>query len=241
MGRKRQAGMIVVHGFGPYFGMPEGSPFVMKTMVHLKLAGLDFEQRATGIKGSPTGKVPYIEDEGETIADSELIRRHIERKYLVDLDASLGPRRRAVAWSIGRMAEEHLYFALVDLRWRDDRNFAAGPAHFFDKLPAVVRPLVRRFGRARMIKTLHLQGTSRLSRADVEANAARDVDALAGLLSGKPFLMGDNPTAVDGFVYGVLASLLVPVFETELRHRVESHANLKDYVARVSGRFFHDP
>ena len=27
----------MVHGFGPYFGMPDGSPFVMKTMIQLKM------------------------------------------------------------------------------------------------------------------------------------------------------------------------------------------------------------
>jgi glutathione S-transferase len=230
--------VIIVHGFGAHFGMPDGSPFVMKTMIQLALAGLDYEHRASGVAGAPTGKVPYIEDDGETIADSTLIRGHIERKYNVDLDASLTSRQRAIAWSIEKMAEEHLYFALIDLRWRNDPNFEAGPAHFFDRLPALVRPLVRRIGRSRMKKTLHLQGTSRLSRAAVEENAGKDIDAIATLLGQSPYLMGDAATAVDGFIYGILANLRVPIFETELRRRIESHANLTAYVARISNRFF---
>src|SRR5690349_13747820 len=33
---------IVVHGFGPFFGAPDSSPFVIKTMMLLKLAGLPY-------------------------------------------------------------------------------------------------------------------------------------------------------------------------------------------------------
>jgi glutathione S-transferase len=230
--------MIIVHGFGAYFEMPDGSPFVMKTMIQLKLAGLAYQHRASGIARAPRGKVPYIEDDGEIIADSALIRRHIERKYRVDLDAGLTPEQRAVAWSIGKMAEEHLYFALIDLRWRDDSNFEAGPAHFFDRLPTLLRPLVRRVGRARMIRTLHLQGTGRLSRDEVDDDAVRDIDSIATLLARNQYMMGDAATAADGFIYGVLANLLVPVFETRLRERIESQANLTAYVDRMATRFF---
>ncbi len=230
--------MIIVHGFGPYFGMPDGSPFVMKTMIQLKLAGLEYEHRASGVAKAPKGKVPYIDDNGEIIADSSLIRRHIESKYNVDLDAGLTSEQRAMAWAVEKMAEEHLYFALIDLRWRDDRNFEAGPAHFFDRLPALLCPLVQRIGRARMQKTLYLQGTSRLSRTSVEQNAGTDIDAIAVLLDKKPYLMGDDPTAVDGFIYGVLSNLLVPIFETELRQRIETHSNLTSYVERISNEFF---
>jgi glutathione S-transferase len=230
--------VIILHGFGPYFGLPEASPFVTKTMIQLALAGLEYEHRASGVAGAPAGKVPYIEDEGEVITDSTLIRRHIERKYELDLDAGLTPELRAAAWSIEKMAEDHLYFALIDLRWRDDRNFETGPAHFFDRVPMLLRPLVRRIGRARMKNTLHLQGTSRLPRAAVEENAGRDIDALATLLGGSRYLMGDAPTAVDGFIYGILTNLLVPIFETDLRRRIEGHTNLVAYVERMTVSFF---
>ncbi|MCK1323584.1 glutathione S-transferase family protein [Bradyrhizobium sp. 156] len=230
--------MIIVHGFGAYFGMPDGSPFVMKTMIQLKLAGLEYEHRASGVAKAPRGKVPYIEDDGEIISDSTLIRRHIERKYKVDLDAGLTVEQRAAAWSLEKMAEDHLYFALIDLRWRDDHNFEVGPAHFFDRLPILLRSLVRRIGRARMTKTLYLQGTSRLSRASVEENAGADIDAVAVLLGERQYMMGDEATAVDGFIYGVLANLLVPIFETDLRRRIEIHPNLTAYVERLSQRFF---
>ena len=32
--------MITLYGFGPLFGLPDPSPFVLKTMTQLKMAGL---------------------------------------------------------------------------------------------------------------------------------------------------------------------------------------------------------
>lgn len=230
--------MIVVHGFGPYFGMPEASPFVMKTLVHLQLAGLDYEHRASGVAHAPKGKVPYLEDNGETIYDSSLIREHIEGKYRVDLDAGLGHRERMTAHALSRMLEEHLYFALIDLRWRDDGNFDAGPAHFFDRLPLPVRPLVRRIGRARIKKTLYFQGIGRLPRADVEEAGLVDLDSLSEALGDKPFMMGEQPTALDGFAFGVLLNLAVPVFKTALKERIGQDERFSAYLDRMTARFF---
>jgi glutathione S-transferase len=230
--------MITVHGFGPYFGLPDGSPFVMKTMLMLKWAGLEYRHRESGVAQAPRGKVPYVEDSGVIIPDSTLIRFHIENKYGHDFDTGLTAEQRAIAWSIEKMVEEHLYFALIDIRWRDDANFAAGPAHFFDRLPALFRPLVRRIVRRRMMKTLHLQGTSRYTKAEVERISCRDVDAIAAVLGDKPFLMGEQPCIADASVFGILANLLVPIFETEVRQRIESHQNLVRYVNAMKRDFF---
>jgi hypothetical protein len=36
--------MITLYTFGPYFGLPDGSPFVLKAMLLLKLAGLEYSE-----------------------------------------------------------------------------------------------------------------------------------------------------------------------------------------------------
>ena len=70
--------MIVLYGFGPGFGLPEISPFVTKTEVQLKMAGLAYGKEKARPMASPKGQLPYIDDEGEAIADSTFIRAHIE-------------------------------------------------------------------------------------------------------------------------------------------------------------------
>ena len=73
--------MIILYGFGPGFGLPEISPFVTKTDVQLKMAGLAYCKEKAKPPASPKGQLPYIVDEAETIADSTFIRAHLEGKY----------------------------------------------------------------------------------------------------------------------------------------------------------------
>jgi glutathione S-transferase len=91
--------MITLYGFGSGFGLPEKSPFVTKTEVHLKMAGLAYRKEKAMPPASPKGQLPYIADDGETIADSTFIRAHIEGKYGFDFDAPLSLQARAPAWA----------------------------------------------------------------------------------------------------------------------------------------------
>ena len=92
--------MITLYGFGAGFGLPEISPFVTKTEVQLKMAGLAYRKERAMPPASPKGQLPFIEDEGEKVADSTFIRAHIEGKYGFDFDAGLA--REARAQEIGR-------------------------------------------------------------------------------------------------------------------------------------------
>ena len=92
--------MITLYGFGAGFGLPEISPFVTKTEVQLRMAGLAYRKERAMPPASPKGQLPYIEDEGERVADSTFIRAHIERKYGFDFDDGLDREIRAQAWAL---------------------------------------------------------------------------------------------------------------------------------------------
>jgi glutathione S-transferase len=109
--------MITLYTFGPYFGLPDPSPFVIKAMLLLKFAGLEYSEDRGGFSKAPKGKLPYINDDGLIVPDSTFIRFHIEKKYGFDFDAGLTPEQRAVAWAAEKMCEEHLHWALVASRW----------------------------------------------------------------------------------------------------------------------------
>ncbi len=108
--------MITLYGFGTGFGLPEISPFVTKTEVQLKMAGLPYRKELAMPPASPKGQLPFIDDGGEAVADSTFIRAHIERRYGFDFDAGLSLAERAQAWAFERMIEHHVYFALVRAR-----------------------------------------------------------------------------------------------------------------------------
>jgi glutathione S-transferase len=232
--------MITLYKFGPGFGLTDPSPFVMKAETLLKMTNLPYRANTTGFTKAPKGKLPYIEDDGEIIADSTFIRWHIEKKYGIEFDRGLTAEQRAIAWAFEKMAEDHLYWAATDARWLDDANFAKGPATFFRGVPAPVRPLVIRMIRRRVRKNLRAHGMGRHSRSEIVALGAHAIDAMADFLGAKPFFMGAEPTAVDATMFAFAAGILCPVFETPLRTAAERHDNLKRYVGRMTARYYPD-
>lgn len=232
--------MITLYSFGPAFGLPDPSPFVTKAEVLLKMAGLPYNTDTGGFNKAPKGKLPYIVDNGDTIADSTFIRWHLEKKYHIDLDRGLDAEQRAIAWAFEKMLEDHLYWAVVHERWMDDANFDKGPRTFFRKIPGPMRifliPMIRRQVR----RSLHGQGLGRHSREEIVALGTRSIDATADFLGTKPFLMGQEPTGVDATAFAFIAGLLCPVFETKLRTAAERRDNLRRYVGRMTVRFYPD-
>jgi len=230
--------MITLHGFGPGLGLPDASPFVMKTDVLLKMSGLPYRVDPSGLAKAPKGKVPYIEDDGEIVADSTLIRWHLERKYGIAFDAGLSPEQKATAWAFEKMAEDQLYWAILDARWMDDANFARGPAAFFKVVPAPLRPLVIPVIRRKIGKNLKAHGMGRHSPDEITALATRSIDSIAAFLGTKRYFFGDEPTGVDATMFSFVAGVLCPVFETPRRAAAERHDNLKRYVGRMTARYY---
>jgi glutathione S-transferase len=232
------ADMITLRTFGPAFGLPDPSPFVIKAELLLKLAGLGYRPEPRGLGGAPKGKLPYIDDDGVVVADSTFIRLHVEKKYSVDFDAGLSPRERAAAWAIDKMCEDHLYWVLVHRRWNDDASFAKGPRHFFDRVPALARPLVIAIVRRQVRRNCRAHGIARHSSEEITALAAKAIGAIADTLGDRPYLMGDRPCGADATVFAFVASFLSRYFEMPERGVAEGHANLAGYESRLRGQYF---
>jgi glutathione S-transferase len=226
--------MITLHGFGPGFGLPEISPYVTKTEVQLKMAGLDYRKARGRPELSPKGQLPFIEDEGELVADSTFIRAHIETKYGADLDAGLSSAERAQAWAIERMIENHLGWCMVHARWLLKDNFDKGPSHFFDQAPEGVREAARREVNAKV----RAAGVGRHSDDEIADLGEKSLDALAQLLCGKRFLMGDHATSVDAIAFAQVAAILSVFFDSPLRRRAERFDGLVAYRDRMMRRFY---
>lgn len=232
--------MITLYGFGAGFGLPEISPFVTKTEVQLKMAGLAYRKERAMPPASPKGQLPFIEDDGERIADSTFIRAHIEGKYGFDFDAGLSVQERAQAWAFERMIEHHVYWALIGARWVDPVNFAKGPAHFFDGAPDHRRDKLREDAQFRVAENYLLSGLGRHAPDDDVDLALRSLLALSVRLDGRPFLMGEAPCGLDATAFGALAGILTPFFESRLRDRTAQFDNLTAYVDRMMTQYYPD-
>jgi glutathione S-transferase len=230
--------MITLYGFGAGFGLPEISPFVTKTEVQLRMAGLAYRKERAMPPASPKGQLPFVDDEGEVVADSTFIRAHIERKYGFDFDAGLDQKSRAQAWAFERMIEHHVYWALVGARWVEPENFAKGPSHFFDGAPEDRREKLREDAQFRVAENYLLSGLGRHAPDDDTDLALRSLFALSVQLAHKPYLMGDKPCGTDATAFGALAGILTPFFESKLRARAEEFQNLTAYVDRMMRQYY---
>ena len=221
---------IILFGGGPAFGLPEVSPYVTKTEVQLKMAEIPYTKEFARPDASPKGQLPFIEDDGQRIADSTFIRAYVERRYCVDLDESLSTFERAQAWAIERMIENHLGWVSAYARFMIPANFAKGPSQWFAFAPEGMRAKMQNELLANVGVNLRAVGIARHEPREIWELGARSLDALSALLGDKPYLMGEAETGVDATAFAVLAGIMTPYFDSPLRRAAETHVNLVEYV-----------
>jgi glutathione S-transferase len=230
--------MITLYGFGPAFGLPDSSPFVMKVETLLKMAKLLYRIDTDGFSRAPKGKLPYIDDDGVVVPDSTFIRWHLEKKYRIDFDYGLDAAQKATAWGFEKMAEEQLYWVLAHERWMIDTNFRKGPARSFCNVRAPVRTLVSAMVRRKVRAALRAQGLGRHSPVEILALGARSINAIADFLGDKPFFMGGEPTGADATMFAFVCAVLCPYFDSRLRGAAERRDNLRCYVGRMTALYY---
>lgn len=230
--------MITLYTFGPHFGLPDPSPFVMKGEMLLKLSGVPYKTDTRGFGRAPKGKLPYIADDGVVIADSTLMRLHLEQKYGIDFDEGLSDRDRGAAWAVEKMLEDHLYWHMIYWRWLIDSNFERGPIGFFKRAPAIIRPFVVKVVRKRVRRNLHAHGIGRHSESENNVLAARAIDALSGMLGDNRYFMGNQVCGADATVFAFVAGGVCATFDSPLRTKMESKPNLVAYSQRMFAEYY---
>ena len=230
----RETSMITLYGFGAGFGLPEISPFVTKTEVQLKMAGIAYRKEKAKPPASPKGQLPYIVDEAETHRQFHLhscpsrsqIRFRLRRAAQpAGARAGLGLRahdRAPCLLGAGRRALGRCATILP-----------RGHAHFFDGAPAHLREKLREDAQFRVAENYLLSGLGRHAPDEDVDLAVRSLFALSVQLGDKPFLMGETPCGMDATAFGAVAGILTPFFESPLRQRAEQFANLTAYVDRM--------
>jgi glutathione S-transferase len=234
--------MIELFQYPPAFNLPSPSPFCLKLELALKLANVRYSNRYDAdVRKAPKAKLPYIVIDGtQTIADSDLILRYLKDSGQFTADEWLSDGQRAMCVAISRLVEDHLYWLLVDARWLNDEVWPVLKGTFFAGLPPVVRSIVPGVVRRHVRRTLHGHGLGRHSPQELRWFAEKDLEALDGLLGEQAYMLGERICSVDASVYGMLASIYYPDFETPLKVAALEHPRLAAYCDRITARFFPD-
>lgn len=233
--------MIRLFQFAPAFGLPNASPFCMKLETYLRMAGLPFEVPAAGMRefrNAPKGKLPYIDDNGKTVADSSFILDYLKASYGDQLDGWLSREQAAVALAFQRLLEENLYWAVVHTRWSQPDGWAHMKAAFFGGLPAPLKWVVPPMARRSLLKQMHGQGMGRHQPDEIIAIGRRDISALADFLGSKPYFMGAQPCSLDASAYAFLANLLWVPLDSALKQHALQYPQLEAYCQRMRARYY---
>ena len=226
--------MITLVTFPPAFGLRNVSPFCLKVEMALKHLDLPFEIRGQADpRSAPKKKLPFIEDDGERIPDSEIILDHLDKKTNGGLYGGLSPADRALGVSATRLVEDHLYWMMVASRWLDDDWWPEVQKGFFGGFPPVVRNIVGAIARSSVRKTYDLHGLGRHSLEEQKEFAREDLEGLDGLLGERPFLLGDAMSVYDFKVAGQLAGIFDNKPATWLTGVANETSNLQAYAERV--------
>lgn len=232
--------MITLHGFSANFGLSDPSPFVYKVDAYLRMAGIPYKKdsRFSNLKKAPKGKLPFIDDEGKVIADSQFIIEYLEAKHDHPLDGHLNDEQKAIAYLTTKSIDENLYFALVYSRWQDDESWPIVKDAFFGKFPFLLKMIVPRVARKQVMKTLYGQGISRHSKTEIQTICRHTFQALSDLIGDKPYVFGDKPCSLDATLFAFLAEFILAELDNSFNEIAREYSVLVKYCQRIYKAYY---
>ena len=225
--------------FGPAFGQPDASPFCVKAICLLNMAGVEWTLLPdSDSRKTPVGKLPVLLDGKTVVYDSDNIRHYLEKHYGANFDAGLSELQKAQSRAFIRMTEEHLYFCQVYDRWVDDVCWIHVRDRFFASLPPIMRTVIPKLVRHSVLSALKGQGIGRFPYDEMVARAHLDISAIETVLRQERFLFGAVPTAADASVGCTLASMAANPERTQLSSLVLDNKRLMQYIGDVSNTIY---
>lgn len=232
--------MITLYQGPAAWGVANISPYCLKLESYLRMTKVPYTVTVGGFGKAPKGKIPFIEEDGKFIGDSQHIIEHLKRKHGDVLDAKLTPEQVATGHAVRRMLEESTYWNIIHDRWIAEDGWTVYRPIFESLFPPVVGKVVPSLIRRGVIKASRAQGMGRHQPEEVLEMGKADLTAVAVLLGDKPFLLGEAPTSFDATVYAFLASILSFPVDSPLRRFAQQQPTLVRYFERFHQRYFGD-
>ena len=220
--------MLTLFSYPELYGLADNNPYGLKVYAFLRLCRLEFRhEHILDARAAPRGQLPYLEDDGETVGDSDGIVAHLTAKYRLPIDLDLTPAQRTLDHLLRRTLDD-LYWVMSYSRWHDPRYWPTFRDEILGTHPGVTAEELET-AKAYNAKRYHYQGIGRYEPEGVYERGLADLAALAGLLGAGPFLFGDRPHGADAACYGFLANIYFYRIETPLRAFIVAHPSLGRY------------
>ena len=231
--------MLKLMKFGPQFGVPDPSSFVVKLETYLRLANLEYTPKNGDVRKTPKGKFPVLIDGDKTIADSQFAIEYLKDKHGDKVNEGLSPDEKAQQhlWRLG--LENHTYFIMLAYRWLDEKNAPIMHETFFANM-GFMGKFIFKIVQKDIKRTIKGQGILRHSWQELEDMIAQDITALEALLANRPYFGGDKPREIDCTAFGLICNMIVPEMKTPFRELSRASSNLVNYHNRMTNEVFPD-
>nr|CDJ97722.1 Glutathione S-transferase and Outer mitochondrial membrane transport complex protein domain containing protein [Haemonchus contortus] len=221
--------------------IPNLSPYCLKVETFLKVNKIPYEVCPLIMGRSRYGLLPFIELNGEHIADSSVIIDRLKEHFKVKPLAS--PRDEGIVRAIERTVENHTANVVYRFKVVEDPNNGFCEAVLRDVgCPAVLLPIMLPLA----AWCMRLKVSRRIGAAigqfpveDFKKFLQKDFDTYRDLLGDKKFLFGDEISSADCAVFSHLATVLYIPLNNYVKELLrEKYPELTNYCDRVRDTVF---
>jgi len=230
--------------------IPSISPFCLKLESWLKLHGIKYQNIDHKCKfRSRKGMLPFVEINGDEIADSNMVIETLTKKFDKEMPAQLSQDQKNVQHAMIAMVENHLHWTIVHWRSKDVDNTLKGyqlnlQTAIGSKAPASLLNFYFKYTFCRKgLKKVKAHGLGVHTPEEIEQFGKKDLQALSEMLGDKEFFFGDEPAMLDLVVYSHVAQLVMVEkdYPCSLRDYLEADCkNLVGLVNRMKDRCWGD-
>lgn len=216
------------------------SPFALKLETWLRASKVKYEPVYSLKFSTATGQIPYVELNGEEMADSNVIISRLRQHFKVGMDSDLTESERGAAHLATVALENHT--AIAGFYWRYGFNMD----EFTDilckgRMPARILGFWKRIQPFGTRFKTRQHGLARHTKEEVEEFSCQDLKALADMLGDKPYFFGSNPHTLDCAAFGHLAQFAyIPMAFPQQIYMKANCKNLLRFVDRMRAELWPD-
>jgi len=221
--------------------IPSISPFCLKLESWLKLHGIKYQNVDHKCKHrSKKGMLPFIELNGEEIADSNMIIETLSKKFEKEMPAELSQDQKNVQHAMVAMVENHLHWTIVYWKSKDVDNILKGyklniQTAIGSKAPASLLNFYFKYTFCRKgLKRVRSNGMGVHTAEEIENFGKKDLQTLSEMLGDKEFFFGSEPAMLDLVVFSQVGQLVMVDTEHACPLRDYLEADCKNLVGLVN-------
>lgn len=212
------------------------SPFALKLETFLRWKEIPYESYRSSRRWSKKGQIPFIELNGEQFYDSNIIMERLRKHF--DLPQELNPYETAVSRAIAGMLENQTVQSYFYYRYVEKTKEFLACWEFVGSWYKYFLSLAFKYG---FKKALESHGIGRHEVHEIYDFGIKDFQALSDILGDKPYMMGDEMSAIDCYIFGHMCQLLYLPLDYPHRSYVEENCpNLVKLTERIKTRYWSD-